>query len=104
MLACSEYQDFIERERLLTSRLLTQGYQFKELNRCQHLRSSMEGIMILSISTRWLFLDLYMIVLPRPSHNFVLRLYGPVNSMESCRARSVYLTTHLLGRLRALSG
>ena len=25
---------------------------------------------------------------------FVLRFYGPVNPMGSCRARSVYLTTH----------
>ena len=25
---------------------------------------------------------------------FVLRFYGPVNPTESCRARSVYLTTH----------
>ena len=30
---------------------------------------------------------------------FVLRFYGPVNPMGSCRARSVYLTTRLLGRL-----
>ena len=30
---------------------------------------------------------------------FVLRFYGPVNPLGSCRARSVYLTTHLLGRL-----
>ena len=30
---------------------------------------------------------------------FVLRFYGPVNPMGSCRARSVYLTTCLLGRL-----
>ena len=35
---------------------------------------------------------------------FVLRFYGPVNPMGSCRARSVYLTTHLLGRLSPLSG
>ena len=35
---------------------------------------------------------------------FVLRFYGPVNPTESCRARSVYLTTHLLGRLSPLSG
>ena len=35
---------------------------------------------------------------------FVLRFYGPVNLMGSCRARSVYLTTHLLGRLSPLSG
>ena len=28
----------------------------------------------------------------------MLRFYGPVNPMGSCRARSVYLTTRLLGR------
>ena len=33
---------------------------------------------------------------------FVLRFYGPV--MGSCRARSVYLTTYLLGRFCPLSG
>ena len=35
---------------------------------------------------------------------FVLRFYGPVNPMGSCRAWSVYLTTCLLGRLSPLSG
>ena len=35
---------------------------------------------------------------------FELRFYGPVNPMGSCRVRSVYLTTHLLGRLSPLSG
>ena len=35
---------------------------------------------------------------------FVLRFYGPVNPMGSCRARSVYLTTRLLGRLSPLRG
>ena len=35
---------------------------------------------------------------------FVLRFYGPVNLMGSCLARSVYLTTRLLGRLSPLSG
>ena len=35
---------------------------------------------------------------------FVLRFYGPVNPMGSCRARSVYLTPRLLGRLGPLSG
>ena len=34
---------------------------------------------------------------------FVLRFYGPVNPMGSCRAWSVYLTTRLLGRLSPLS-
>ena len=35
---------------------------------------------------------------------FVLRFYGPVNPMGTCRARSAYLTTRLLGRLSPLSG
>ena len=35
---------------------------------------------------------------------FLLRFYGPVNPMGSCRVRSVYLTTRLLGRLSPLSG
>ena len=35
---------------------------------------------------------------------FVLRFYGPVNPVGSCRARSVYLTTRLLSRLSPLSG
>ena len=35
---------------------------------------------------------------------FVLRFYGPVNPVGSCRARSVYLTTRLLDRLSPLSG
>ena len=35
---------------------------------------------------------------------FVLRFYGPVNPVDSCQARSVYLTILLLGRLSPLSG
>ena len=35
---------------------------------------------------------------------FVLRFYGQVNPTGSCQARSVYLTTLLLGRLNPLSG
>ena len=35
---------------------------------------------------------------------FVLRFYGPVNPVGSCRVRSVYLTTCLLGRISPLSG
>ena len=35
---------------------------------------------------------------------FVLRFYGHVNPMGSCLARSVYLTTRLMGRLSPLSG
>ena len=30
---------------------------------------------------------------------FVLRFYGPINPMGSCRERSIYLATRLLGRL-----
>ena len=29
---------------------------------------------------------------------FLLRFYGPVNPMGSCRARSVYLTTNVTGQ------
>ena len=39
-----------------------------------------------------------------PFYLFVLRFYGPVNPMGSCLARSVYLTTRLMGRLSPLSG
>ena len=35
---------------------------------------------------------------------FVLRFCGLVNPVGSCRARSVYLTIRLLGRLSPLSG
>ena len=35
---------------------------------------------------------------------FLLRFYGPVSPMGSWRARSVYLTTRLLGRPSPLSG
>ena len=40
----------------------------------------------------------------QPFYLFVLRFYGPVNPVGSCRARSVYLTTRLLGRPSPLSG
>ena len=35
---------------------------------------------------------------------FVLRFYGPVNPIGSFRARPIYQTTLLLGRLSPLSG
>ena len=35
--------------------------------------------------------------------SFVLRFYGPVNQVGSCRARLVYLITRLLSRLSPLS-
>ena len=43
-------------------------------------------------------------VVPWKGCLFVLRFYGPVNPVGSCRARSVYLTTRLLDRLSPLSG
>ena len=33
-----------------------------------------------------------------------VRFYSPVNPIGSCEAWSVYLTTHLLGRLSPLNG
>ena len=50
------------------------------------------------------FLKVFPIQMHREANLFVLRFYGPVNPMGSCRARSVYLTTRLLGRLSPLSG
>ena len=47
---------------------------------------------------------LFRLSLPILRFLFVLRFYGPVNPMGSCRAWSVYLTTRLLGRLSPLSG
>ena len=46
----------------------------------------------------------HQVKVPAESCLLVLRFYGPVNPMGSCRARSVYLTTRLLGRLSPLSG
>ena len=51
-----------------------------------------------------IFICLTILLLELVDCLFVLRFYGPVNSMGSCRAWSVYLTTHLLGRLSPLSG
>ena len=39
------------------------------------------------------------ILLPGKNKKFVLRFYGPVNPIESCRVWSVYLTILLLNRL-----
>ena len=58
-------------------------------------------------ATSWRCIDVDATLYKRhmPAGNlFVLRFYGPVNPMGSCRARSVYLTTRLLGRLSPLSG
>ena len=57
---------------------------------------------------KWLFfkqsLDIAVYIKEQEANLFVLRFYGPFNPMGSCRARSVYLTTRLLGRLSPLSG
>ena len=53
-----------------------------------------------------LYLFIYFFFCISPSFGvclFVLRFYGPVNPMGSCRAWSVYLTTLLQGRLSPLS-
>ena len=47
---------------------------------------------------------LYTVVIAQISLVFVLKFNGPVNTIGSCRARSVYLTTLLLDRLSHLSG
>ena len=52
-----------------------------------------------TFNTLWVLLILF----AKDACLFVLRFYGPVNPMGSCRAWSVYLTTRLLGRL-SLSG
>ena len=49
-------------------------------------------------------IEIVILLFPENRFWFVLRFYGPVNPMGSCRARSVYLTTRLLGRLSPLSG
>ena len=64
--ACSEYQDYLNEEDCSLWDCWLRNT--KELNWCQHLRSSMGGIMTLSITTMWQFQDLYLIYLPQPSH------------------------------------
>ena len=50
----------------------------------------------------WIFIHQFIMI--QCLSLFVLRFYGPNNPMGSCRARSVYLTTRLLGRHSPLSG
>ena len=47
---------------------------------------------------------LYMELLLSSWYLFVLKFYSSVNPVGSYRARSVYLTTHLLDKLDPLSG
>ena len=60
--ACSNYQDVMERGKVLTTRLLSQGYQ--KTYWYQHLRSSLGDIMIWSISTMWQFPELFLVFFP----------------------------------------
>ena len=56
--ACSNYQDFMERGKVLTTKLLSQGYQ--KPTWYQHVRSSVGDIMIWSIPTMWQFPELFL--------------------------------------------
>ena len=74
-----------------------------ESNCAQHL-SSLKLIHVIQVWCNICTLILQVENVLRQFCLFVLRFYGPVNPMGSCRARSVYLTTRLLGRLSPLSG
>ena len=62
---CSN-QDFMERGKVLTIKLLSQGYQHIKL--VAHLRSSMGDIMIWSIPTMWQVQELFLMFLPVTRH------------------------------------
>ena len=73
------------------------------------------NVILRSFINTMIFANIYIWVTPSPkgafehkqhahTRRFVLRFYGPINPMGSCLARSVYLTTLLLGRLSPLSG
>ena len=53
--ACCNYEGFVDRGKLLTSKLLSQGYRRAK---CQLLKGSMGSIMILLIPTAWPRLNL----------------------------------------------
>ena len=63
--ACSNYQDFMERGKELTTKLLSQGYQKTKL---VTTRSSLGDIMIWSIPTMWQFPELFLMFLPMTRH------------------------------------
>ena len=74
------------------------------------LLGAWEGLRLVIVALPGLFLFPFFVIVALhglfllPFCLFVLRFYGPVNPMGSCRARSVYLTTRVLGRLSPLSG
>ena len=58
--ARANYQDLLERGKVLTTKLLSQGYQKTKLE--QHLRSSAEDVVIWSIPTMWRCPKLFLII------------------------------------------
>ena len=61
--ACSNYQDFIECGKVLTTKLLSRGYQKAKL--VVALRSSMGDIKIWSVPTMWQFPELFLLFFQR---------------------------------------
>ena len=64
--ACSNYQDFMECGKVLTTKLLSQGYQKTKTG--SNTRRSIGDIMIWSIPTMWQFPELFLMFLPMTSH------------------------------------
>ena len=64
---CSNYQDFMELGKVLTTKLLSQGYQ-KKKQTGSNTKSSMGYIMIWSIPTMWQFPELFLMFLPVMRH------------------------------------
>ena len=62
-----QLEDFIERGKLLTTRPFPRD--IKEQNWCQHLKISMGDTTILSISTMWLFPELFLMFCRRQAIN-----------------------------------
>ena len=66
--ACSNYQDFMERGKVLTTKFLSQGYQKTKL---VATLNSMGNILIWSIPTMWQFPELFLMFLPMTSHKWL---------------------------------
>ena len=64
--ACSNYQDFMERGKVLTTKLLSQGYQKTKL--VATLKKFYGDIMIWSIPTMWQFPELFLMFLSVTRH------------------------------------
>ena len=74
---------------------------FNDLESFMHSKNCSDVNLEINSDNLYIYLRLFVLLY---ADLFVLRFYGPVNPMGSCRARSVYLTTRLLGRLSPLSG